>query len=227
MSFENVPCKALYSGKKGVWNGSQTMWDSFQTLTIIVENFYFLCFWNPSCVRKRIFAYTCFRPRTQTTAHICGSRVTLVILFPKIDFYSFKKLYFPFQHSSSQFDIWWGSKLALYLRVRALLGNGGSNPKGYKMRCLHISLIWFMSFANGIKRIRDKTFCFDVWLGPNPPTRHTSRIHRAGCNSRELHGIRMSEVPLLLLGKWATIGLLSQNLFCHLQANGEWLTIIE
>ena len=31
-------------------------------------------------------------------------------------------------------------------------------------------LFWFMSFTNEIKRIRDKTFCFDVWLGPNPRT---------------------------------------------------------
>ena len=44
MCFENVPCKALYSGKNEVWNGSQTMWDSFQTLAVIVENLHFLCF---------------------------------------------------------------------------------------------------------------------------------------------------------------------------------------
>ena len=61
-----------------------------------------------------------------------------------------------------------------------------------------------MSFANEIKRIRDKTFCFDTWLRPNPCTRHTSHIHGAGCSSRELRGIRMFEVPPLLLGKWAT-----------------------
>ena len=27
--FENEPCKTLCSGKNGVWNGSQMMWDSF------------------------------------------------------------------------------------------------------------------------------------------------------------------------------------------------------
>ena len=32
-------------------------------------------------------------------------------------------------------------------------------------------LFWFMSFVHGIKRIRDKTFCFDIWLGPNLCTR--------------------------------------------------------
>ena len=42
MCFENVPCKVLYSEKNGVWNGSQKMWDSFQTSAIIVENFSFM-----------------------------------------------------------------------------------------------------------------------------------------------------------------------------------------
>ena len=88
-------------------------------------------------------------------------------------------------------------------------------------------LFWFVSFANGIKRIRDRTFCFDVQLGPNPHTQHTSCIHGAGCSSEELRGIHMSKVPPLLLEKWATTGSLSQNLFCHLQANGKWLTILE
>ena len=35
MCLENMPCMALYSEKIEVWNGSQTMWDSFQTLTLI------------------------------------------------------------------------------------------------------------------------------------------------------------------------------------------------
>ena len=50
-------------------------------------------------------AYACFGPRTQAITHVRGSRATLVILFPKIDFCVFKKLYFPFSHSSNQFDI--------------------------------------------------------------------------------------------------------------------------
>ena len=33
--FENVPCKAFYSWKNGVWNSSYTMWDSFQTSAIL------------------------------------------------------------------------------------------------------------------------------------------------------------------------------------------------
>jgi len=82
-------------------------------------------------------------------------------------------------------------------------------------------LFGFVSFANGIKRTRDKTFCFNVRLGPNPRIRHTSHIHGVGCNSEKLRGIRMSEVLALLLRKRATAGSLSQNLFSHLQANDE------
>ena len=107
------------------------------------------------------------------------------------------------------------------------MGNRGPSHNGYKILCLQMPLFWFMSFNNGIKIIRDNTFCFDVRLGPNPCTWHTSHIHGARCNSKELCGIRMSEVPPLLLGKRATTGSLSQNLFCHLQTNSEWLTILE
>ena len=96
MCFENVPCKAFYSGENGVWNGFQTMWNSFQTLAFIAENLHFLWFWNPSCVRRNVPAYACFGLRMQATAHIRGPRATLVILFPKILFFSFKRLYFHF-----------------------------------------------------------------------------------------------------------------------------------
>ena len=33
------------------------MWDSFQTLAIVVENFLFLYFWNPNWVRKNMPTY--------------------------------------------------------------------------------------------------------------------------------------------------------------------------
>ena len=84
-----------------------------------------------------------------------------------------------------------------------------------------------MSFASGIKRIRDKTFYFDVQLGPNTHTRQTICIHRVGCNSAKFHEIRMFEVPPLLLRKYAMTGLLSHNLFYQLQAKGKRLTILE
>ena len=86
---------------------------------------------------------------------------------------------------------------------------------------------WFMSSANGIKRISCKKFCFNVRLESNPRTRHTTRIHGAGCYSAEPRGIRMSKFPPLLLRKRATTSSLSQNLFCQLQVKGEWLAILE
>ena len=95
------------------------------------------------------------------------------------------------------------------------------------MRCLQMPFFWFMSSANGIKRISCKKFCFNVRLESNPRTRHTTRIHGARCYSAELRGIRMSKFPPLLLRKRATTSSLSQNLFCQLQVKGEWLAILE
>ena len=112
-------------------------------------------------------------------------------------------------------------KQTLGFRILASLGNGCLNRKGYKMRCLQIH------FTNGIKRIRDKTFCFDVWLGPNPCTWHIARIHGVGCKFAESRGIRMFEFAPLLLWKWAMTSSLSQNSFYQLQAKCEWLTILE
>ena len=109
----------FYIVENRIWNDSQTMWDSFQTSDIIAKNFPFLCLWNPSYVCRSVLAYECFGPRMQAATHVHRSRATLVILFPKIDFYLFKMLYFPFWHFSSQFNIWLDSKLALGFRVRA------------------------------------------------------------------------------------------------------------
>ena len=65
--------------------------------------------------------------------------------------------------------------------------------------------------------------------GSGPP--HAHDTHHAymgwGATPKSYVGFRKSEFPPLLLGKWAMIGLLSQNLFCQLQAKIEWLTILE
>ena len=69
MCFENVPCKAFYSWKNRGWIGSQMMWDSFQTSAIILENLPFLCFWNPSCMRRIVLAYACNGSRKQAEGY--------------------------------------------------------------------------------------------------------------------------------------------------------------
>ena len=69
--FEKVPFISLYSQAIGVWGGSQTMWDLFQT-KFKCRKFAFYSFWNPSmradarvCVcmleleLKHVYAYTC------------------------------------------------------------------------------------------------------------------------------------------------------------------------
>ena len=81
-----------------------------------------------------------------------------------------------------------------------------------------------MSFAHGIKIIREKTFCFDVRLIHAQV--HAYNTYTWG-KAAESRGIRMSKSPPLLLRNWAMMGLLSQNLFCQFQAKGEWLTILE
>ena len=152
----------------------------------------------------------------QILACIRKPGVSLAFYFPKINLFAHKKLYFPFQHLSSQFLIWLDPKPTIGLRISSSLGNGGPSHKGYKMQCLLMPLFWFVRFANEIKRIRDKTFCFDIRLGPNPRTQHTKHIHGPRCNSTELCGIHMSEFPPLLLRKRKMIGSLSQNLFFQL-----------
>ena len=82
-------------------------------------------------------------------------------------------------------------------------------------------LFFLVSSIDGMKRIRDKTLCFDIQLKPKPHTQHTTHIHGVGCNSVVLCEILMSKFPPLLLGKRAMIGSLSQNLFCQLQVKGK------
>ena len=126
MCFENIPCKALCSGKKKkkeVWNGSQMMWDSFQTSAIIAENLHFLCFSNPSCVHRSVPAYACFSLRMP--AHVHGLIATLVILFPKFFFSNLKCYIFYFNtlqvnlisdwalnwHWALKFEHHWGTRV--------------------------------------------------------------------------------------------------------------------
>ena len=82
----------------------------------------------------------------------------------------------------------------------------------------HLKIKKFVSSTTGIKRRRDKKFCFDVRLGPNPSTRQTTCIHGAWCNSEELRGIRMFEVQWVVLRKQVATSSLSKSLFCQLSS---------
>ena len=124
--------------KIGVWNGSQTMWDSFQTSIFNTENLSFIGLWNPTCVHRLMLAYASFNAAYVGSCLRMQAEGFLWPLFPKIDFVLIKKLYFPFYHISSQFVIWLGLKPTLGLRILASLENGGLSHKGYKMRCLHL-----------------------------------------------------------------------------------------
>ena len=61
--FENVLCKTLYNGKNGVWNDSQTIWDSFQILAIIAEDLSFY-------VSETLVAYAGVCLWTYALAHV-------------------------------------------------------------------------------------------------------------------------------------------------------------
>ena len=63
------------------------MWDSFQTLAIIVENLAFYAF-------ETLAVYVKMCLRMYALARIRRLRATLIILFPKKDFCSFKSLCF-------------------------------------------------------------------------------------------------------------------------------------
>ena len=49
-----------------------------------------------SYVSEALASYACFGSHMQAVTHVRKPRATLVILFPKLDFCLFKRLYFPF-----------------------------------------------------------------------------------------------------------------------------------
>ena len=87
--LENVPYKAFYSRKNGF--GS-----TFRRCGIHSKPQLLLQKTCISYASEILAAYTGMCLCTHVLAHVCGPKATLVILFSKIDFCSFKKLYFPF-----------------------------------------------------------------------------------------------------------------------------------
>ena len=204
------------------------------------EKLVFHSFWNIrlgslACVHRLVYAYACMKHAHANFGHACTYMCMrthalgfLDLFFPKIDlFNSWKSYIFPKTLSSSQFQFDRALNQPWALEFQHHWGAGGLSCKEYKMRCLQMPFFWFMSFVNGIKRTRDKTFCFNIWLEPNPCTQHRTHIHGEVCNSTELREIHMFEFPPLLLEKRATTSSLSHYLFCQLQIKGKWLIILE
>ena len=52
---------ALYSEKIRVWNGSQTMWDSFQTSALMEKNLPFIVSGTLACARMPVYVYACMK----------------------------------------------------------------------------------------------------------------------------------------------------------------------
>ena len=52
---------ALYSEKIGVWNDSQTMWDSFQNPSLMQKKFPFIVFGTLTCVHMLVYVYSCMK----------------------------------------------------------------------------------------------------------------------------------------------------------------------
>ena len=74
--LENIPCKATYSVKIGVWNDSKTMWDSLQTLALMQKTCLIYIFGILyACARS------CLRAQADSCIHI--ARVSLALLFQK------------------------------------------------------------------------------------------------------------------------------------------------
>jgi len=68
-------------------------------------------------------------------------------------FFPFKRLYFLFYHSSSQLNIWLGSKLVLGLRILTSLRNGARVVRGtiYGVYKTYINLSQFSTFVDRFK----------------------------------------------------------------------------
>ena len=92
MCFENIPYKATYSVKIGVWNDSKTMWDSLQTLALMQKTCLIYIFGILyACARS------CLRAQADSCIHI--ARVSLALFFQKQIYLLIKSYIFHFNIS--------------------------------------------------------------------------------------------------------------------------------
>ena len=85
--FEKLPCMAIYIKKIEVWNDSQTMWDSFQTLALMQKTCIFMFLEPFMCTQD--WACVCMQ---HGYAHkqilTCAYRGFPWFNFPKIDLFA-------------------------------------------------------------------------------------------------------------------------------------------
>ena len=62
--------------KLGVWNGSQTMWDSLQTSALLHKNLSFIVSETLACVCMPVCAYACMKHATYIPKFRAGIRVS-------------------------------------------------------------------------------------------------------------------------------------------------------
>ena len=56
----------------GVWNSSQTIWDSFQTSHLMLKNLSFIVLGTLAWVRRPVYAYACMKYAHVALEHVCA-----------------------------------------------------------------------------------------------------------------------------------------------------------
>ena len=83
MCFEKVPCMAIYIVKMGVWNGSKTMWDSFQISVFSAENLPFKVSGTLHACPSLCLCVHASWPCAQVGSCVHRLRVSLALIFQK------------------------------------------------------------------------------------------------------------------------------------------------
>ena len=136
---------ALYSRKIGVWGGSQTMWDSFQTI-IKCKKLSLHSFLNPNCICMPMYVCACHKHSYAwlqcVYAYACMHvfRVSSGLSFPKIVLFFQKKVIFSTHTFLKSIFMRLGPKPILGFIVLLLLENEGPSCKGYKIWCLQMPI---------------------------------------------------------------------------------------
>ena len=72
MCFEKLLCMAFYNSKIGVWNDSQTMFDSFQNSNFKAKKLSFMVFGTLTCIHMPMYACACMKHAYTELEHACA-----------------------------------------------------------------------------------------------------------------------------------------------------------